>query len=170
VNPKALLYGLPPVVGPATRLLLLGSFPGLASLAAQQYYAHPRNQFWPLLSSLWGVDLRALSYPARLDELRERGLGLWDIYASCRRVGSLDSAITDAQLNPLAELAATLPSLRAAAHNGAESARAAHITRALGLPAHRLPSTSPANASWSFDRKRAAWAEVFSAHGIMPTG
>lgn len=170
MNPEALLQGLPPVVGPVTRLLLLGSFPGLASLAAQQYYAHPRNQFWPLLSSLWGIDLRALSYPARLDELRERGLGLWDIYASCRRVGSLDSAITDAELNPLAELAATLPLLRAAAHNGAESARAAHITRALGLPAHRLPSTSPANASWSFDRKRAAWAEVFSAHGIMPAG
>jgi hypoxanthine-DNA glycosylase len=170
VNPEALLQGLPPVVGPVTRLLLLGSFPGLASLAAQQYYAHPRNQFWPLLSSLWGIDLRALSYPARLDELRERGLGLWDIYASCRRVGSLDSAITDAELNPLAELAATLPLLRAAAHNGAESARAAHITHALGLPAHRLPSTSPANASWSFDRKRAAWAEVFSAHGIMPAG
>jgi hypoxanthine-DNA glycosylase len=170
VNPEALLQGLPPVVGPVTRLLLLGSFPGLASLAAQQYYAHPRNQFWPLLSSLWGIDLRALSYPARLDELRERGLGLWDIYASCRRVGSLDSAITDAELNPLAELAATLPLLCAVAHNGAESARAAHITRALGLPAHRLPSTSPANASWSFDRKRAAWAEVFSAHGIMPAG
>lgn len=170
MNPDALLLGLAPVVGPATRLLLLGSFPGLASLAAQQYYAHPRNQFWPLLSSLWGLDLRALSYPARLDELRERGLGLWDIYASCRRVGSLDSAITDAELNPLAELAETLPLLRAVAHNGAESARAAHITHALGLPAHRLPSTSPANASWSFDRKRAAWAEVFCAHGIMPAG
>ena len=96
MNPEALLRGLDPVVGPATRLLLLGSFPGLASLEARQYYAHPRNQFWPLLSSLWGVDLAARSYPARLDELRERGLGLWDIYASCRRVGSLDSAITDA--------------------------------------------------------------------------
>ena len=143
MNPKALLHGLPPVVGPATRLLLLGSFPGLASLAAQQYYAHPRNQFWPLLSSLWGVDLRALSYPARLDELRERGLGLWDIYASCRRVGSLDSEITDGELNPLAEIPATMPFLCTVAYNDAESERADHITRTRGEAGDRVPQTSP---------------------------
>ena len=162
------LQGLAAVVGPGTRLLLLGSFPSVASLAAQQYYAHPRNQFWPLLSVLWGLDLRALPYPQRLDQVRRHGLGLWDIYARCHRPGSLDSAISEAELNPLAELAASLPALVAIVHNGAESARAAKITRGLGLPVYRLPSTSPAHASWSFERKRAAWAEVFGGHGMMP--
>ena len=155
------LQGLPPVLGPRTRLLLLGSFPSVASLAAQQYYAHPRNQFWPLLGAIWGLDLRALPYTERLALLRERGLGVWDVYAGCRRQGSLDSAIEDAELNDLPGLCRRLPALQAIAHNGGESARAMRITRALGLPVHRLPSTSPANASWSFERKRAAWREVF---------
>ena len=161
-----LLQGLAPVVAPGTRLLVLGSFPSVASLAAQQYYAHPRNQFWPLLSALWGLDLVTLPYAERLAEVRARGLGIWDVYARCRRAGSLDSAITGAEPNDLRGLAATLPALAAIAHNGGESARAMKVTAALGLPVYRLPSTSPANASWSFERKRAAWGEVFAAHGI----
>ena len=165
-DPGDLLRGLAPVVGPATRLLLLGSFPSVASLAAQQYYAHPRNQFWPILSVLWGLDLRALPYAQRLAVVRAKGLGIWDVYARVRRPGSLDSAITAAELNPLAALAATLPALAAIAHNGGESARVQRITRALGLPVYRLPSTSPAHASWSFERKRAAWEQVLAAHGI----
>jgi hypoxanthine-DNA glycosylase len=162
----ALLTGLAPVAGPLTRLLVLGSFPGAASLAAQQYYGHPRNHFWPILSALWGTDLRALPYAQRLQVMQQHGLGLWDVYARCRRRGSLDTAITDAEPNALAELAATLPQLRAIAHNGGESAKAMRITRTLGLPVLRLPSTSPANASWSFDRKRAAWGEAFAEYGI----
>ena len=168
-QPDGLLTGLPAVVSPSTRLLVLGSFPGVASLQAQQYYGHARNQFWPILSVLWGLDLRAMRYAQRLEVLRAQGLGLWDVYARCRRLGSLDSAITQAQPNPLAALAATLPALAAIAHNGGESARAMKITAALGLPVYRLPSTSPANASWSFDRKLAAWAAVLGAHGMMPS-
>ena len=163
------LYGLAPVAGPATRLLLLGSFPGSASLAAQQYYGHPRNQFWPILGWLWGIDLLAQPYARRLALMQGRGLGLWDVYASCRREGSLDSAIEAAAPNDLVGLASGLPQLQAVAHNGGESARAMRVTRALGLPVYRLPSTSPANAGWSFERKRAAWAEVFAKHGMMPT-
>jgi hypoxanthine-DNA glycosylase len=160
------LQGLPPVIASNTRLVVLGSFPGVASLREQQYYAHPRNHFWPLLSALWGLDLRALPYAQRLDLLRERGLGLWDVYASCRREGSLDSAIEAAELNPLARLREWAPGLQALAHNGGESARAMRITRALGLAVHRLPSTSPANASWSFERKLAAWRAVFEQHQL----
>ena len=160
------LQGLAAVAGPATRLLLLGSFPGEASLAAQQYYGHPRNQFWPLLSAIWRVDLVPLAYADRMQALVDHGLGLWDVYASCRRQGSLDSAIRDAVPNDLPGLAARLPQLRAIAHNGGESARAMRVTGALGLPVHRLPSSSPANASWSFDRKLAAWAAVFRQHGL----
>ena len=165
----ALLQSLAPVAGPATRLLVLGSFPGVASLAAQQYYAHPRNHFWAILAALWGVDLPTLPYAARLAALRRHGLGLWDVHARCRREGSLDSAIEDAEPNDIAALARRLPRLEAIVHNGAESARAMRVTRAIGVPVYRLPSTSPANASWSFARKLAAWRAVFAAHGLAAT-
>jgi hypoxanthine-DNA glycosylase len=164
--PATLLQGLPPVAGPRTRLLVLGSFPGVASLEVNQYYAHPRNHFWPILSALWGRDLTALPYSARLAQLQSHGLGLWDVHAACRREGSLDSAIADARPNDLAGLVRRLPALVAIAHNGGESARAMRLTRVLGLPVHRLPSTSPANASWSFARKLAAWREVFESAGL----
>jgi hypoxanthine-DNA glycosylase len=160
------LTGLAPIVSPAARLIVLGSFPGAASLAAQQYYAHPRNQFWPILSALWGVDLVGLAYAQRVGELERRGLALWDVYASCRREGSLDSAIQDAVPNDLAGLRRRCPALQAVAHNGGESARHMRVTQALGLPVVRLPSTSPANASWSFERKLAAWREAFEQHGL----
>ncbi|MDE2627200.1 MAG: DNA-deoxyinosine glycosylase [Burkholderiales bacterium] len=161
-----LLEGLAPVIDARTRLVVLGSFPGVASLRAQQYYGHPRNHFWPILAALWRLDLAAAPYPHRLDAARAHGLGLWDVYARCEREGSLDSAIENARLNDLAGLAQRAPALQAIAHNGGESARAMRHTRALGLPVHRLPSTSPANASWSFERKLAAWRAVFEAHGV----
>jgi hypoxanthine-DNA glycosylase len=160
------LQGLPPVIGRDTRLLVLGSFPGVASLQAQQYYGHPRNQFWPILSAIWGVDLLGMDYAQRIAEVRRRGLGIWDVYASCRREGSLDSAIEDAELNDLGSLRRRAPGLQAVAHNGGESARVMRITRTLGLPVHRLPSTSPAHASWSFERKLAAWQAVFESMAL----
>ena len=161
------LCGLAPVVAAETRLLVLGSFPSAASLGEAQYYAHPRNQFWPILSTLWRVDLRALSYADRLTEVRRRGLGIWDVYASCRREGSLDSAIEEAAHNDIEALVATLPALRAIAHNGGESARAMKWTRGLASEVVQLPSSSPANASWSLARKVDAWRAVFSRHGLM---
>ncbi len=160
------LEGLGPVVSDRTRLVVLGSFPGVASLQAQQYYGHPRNHFWPILSALWGIDLCALDYAARLQAMLDRGVGLWDVYASCQRVGSLDSNIEAARPNDLAKLQRLAPALRAVAHNGGESARAMKRTLALGLEVIRLPSTSPANASWSFERKLAAWRAAFQRHGV----
>ncbi len=158
------LRGLPPVIDADTRVVVLGSFPGVASLAAQQYYGHPRNQFWPVLSALWGVDLTTLPYPERLQHLLRHGLGLWDVYAACRREGSLDSAINDAVPNDLASLLQRAPRLQAVAHNGGESARSMRITRALGVSVFKLPSTSPANASWSFERKLAAWRDALGVY------
>jgi hypoxanthine-DNA glycosylase len=160
------LHGLPPVLGEGTRLLVLGSFPGVASLRAGQYYGHPRNHFWPILSALWGVELGMLPYAQRLAAMQARGLGLWDVYASCRRSGSLDTAIIDAEWNHFESLRQRAPGLRAVAHNGGESARASRHLQALGFVVHRLPSTSPANASWSFDRKLAAWRKVFEDSGL----
>ena len=166
IEKGAILEGLAPVVDANTRLIVLGSFPGVASLQAQQYYGHPRNHFWPILSALWAVDLKNAPYEQRLAQARRHGLGLWDVYASCRREGSLDSAIEQAQLNDLASLKRIAPRLRAIVHNGGESARAMVHTRALGPPVARLPSTRPATASWSFERKLAAWRAAFEDHGI----
>lgn len=150
--------GLGPVLDGRTRVVVLGSFPGGRSLAMQQYYAHPQNQFWRILGAVIGVaDLPALDYAARLAQLLAHGVGLWDVYARARRAGSLDAAIEAAEPNPLATLRARAPELALVAHNGGESAKAMRITRALGVPVVRLPSTSPANASWSLARKVEAW-------------
>jgi len=166
-KPDPRLEGLPPVIGPDTRLVVLGSFPGVASLKAQAYYAHPRNQFWPLLSVLLHTDFLSLPYAERLVAMVQRGVGLWDVYRQCRRVGSLDSAIRNAEFNDLASLLERAPGLCGFAHNGGESARAMRRTAGLGLTVWALPSSSPANASWSFERKLAAWHQAFEAAGVL---
>lgn len=162
-----LLTGLAPIVSDNTAVLLLGSFPGARSLAERRYYAHPQNQFWKILQAVWPtlpLPEGAGSHEQRSDWLLDRGLGVWDVYAACRREGSLDTAIRDAVVNDIAGLA--LPRLAAIAHNGGESFRHVRHTIQLGVPVYKLPSTSPANASWSFERKLAAWREVFERHGI----
>lgn len=151
----------PPVVRPDTRVLILGSLPGERSLAEQRYYAHPRNLFWRLAGEVIGHDLETLAYDARLEALLDAGIGLWDTVASATRAGSLDAAIREAEHNPLAELVATLPELRAVAFNGATSAKIgtallAHTKLAL-LP---LPSSSPANAAIPYAEKRRLWAAI----------
>jgi hypoxanthine-DNA glycosylase len=164
------LHGLPPLVNEHTRLLVLGSFPGATSLARQQYYAHPQNSFWRILQAIWPSSAYAESldsYQKRSEWLLDRGLGLWDVYASCEREGSLDSAIRQPLVNDWAALQQRCPSLRLIAHNGAESFRHARHTSALGIPVYRLPSTSPANASWSFERKLLAWREVVGLAGLL---
>ncbi|MDY0106452.1 MAG: DNA-deoxyinosine glycosylase [Giesbergeria sp.] len=165
----ARLVGLPPVVGADTVVLVLGSFPGAASLRAQQYYAHPQNHFWRILQALWPQHLLPgpEDYAGRCSWLLARGLGLWDVYGACEREGSLDSRIRNAEVNDFARLRACCPRLAAIAHNGGESFRHARATAQLGVPVLRLPSTSPANASWSFERKRAAWGEALAAHGLL---
>ena len=160
------LLGLAPVVNGHTRLIVLGSFPGVASLKAQQYYGHPQNHFWKILGALWAEPLPQLPYAQRLDSMLAHGVGLWDVYSACEREGSLDSAIRQGELNDFAWLQAHCPRLQAIAHNGGESHKHAKHTERLGLPVHKLPSTSPANASWSFERKLAAWRQVFLQSGI----
>jgi hypoxanthine-DNA glycosylase len=152
-----LLRGLPPVVGPAPRLLVLGSFPGEASLAAARYYAHPRNQFWPIVGALLGEPLPALPYEDRLERLKARRVALWDALGACRRRGSLDAAIRDPRGNDFGTLLARMPGLGAVAFNGATAARAEPAFAARGLATYRLPSTSPAFAGLSFDAKLARW-------------
>lgn len=136
----------PPVVDRHTRLLICGSLPGEASLAAGRYYAHPHNQFWRLLSPVVGIDLHALDYDARLAALLAARIGLWDVVASASRAGSSDAAIRDADANDLASLAASLPELRAVAFNGGAAYRVGRkLLAACGSPPAivALPSSSP---------------------------
>ena len=151
-----------PVADPATaRILVLGSMPGVASLAAGQYYAHPRNQFWPIMGALFGAH-PTLPYADRLTVLRQAGIALWDVLASCERQGSLDAAIDvrTAQANDFAAFLDAHPLITRVCFNGALAetrfqrdvmphVRALHMTR--------LPSTSPAHAGMSAADKLSAW-------------
>jgi hypoxanthine-DNA glycosylase len=138
-------------------VLILGSFPSTASLAAQQYYAHPQNQFWRIVGAAIGQPLKEMDYPARIAAVQAAGIAIWDVFASCERAGSLDTAIRDAVPNPLAALKESAPALRRICFNGGMAARRIREVEALGFEAMVLPSTSPANASWSFERKLQAW-------------
>jgi len=160
--------GLPAQVNATCRVLVLGSMPGVASLQAAQYYAHPRNRFWPLMAALAGMDA-GLPYAARVRALQRAGVGLWDVIGACDRRGSLDTAIVRGSEVPNAvpALIARLPNLQAVACNGG-TAHAAFVrfvlprldTRAASLPVWSLPSTSPANAAWPLPRLQAAWQPV----------
>jgi len=147
-----------PVTRPDTRLLVLGSLPGAMSLSAARYYANPRNLFWRLIGAAIDRDLEPLDYEARLEALLDAGVGLWDTVASATRPGSLDADIRVHAASDLAALAATLPSLRAMAFNGGKAAKIGRAQMAgTSLALVDLPSSSPAHASLSFERKRDAW-------------
>lgn len=163
-----LLSGLHAQVNADCRVLVLGSMPGAASLASGQYYAHPRNRFWPLMAQLCGIDAAA-DYPARLRALQQAGVGVWDVIGQCRRRGSLDAHIVRGSEvpNALPQLLQTLPALRLVACNGAAAFQAwqrfiaPQVERA--VPVRALPSTSPANAAFTLPRLRAQWQAVADA-------
>jgi hypoxanthine-DNA glycosylase len=140
-------------------LLVLGSLPGEASLAAHRYYAHPQNQFWRLLGAALGEPLAALDYEERLARLAERGVALWDVVGEAMREGSLDGALRAVRANLLSEFVETHPRLGTIAFNGKTAARIGR--RALGDRAIPklidLPSSSPA-FTLAFATKAARWA------------
>jgi hypoxanthine-DNA glycosylase len=167
-----LLRGLPPVVDERATVLILGSFPSAQSLAAGQYYANPRNAFWPIAAELFGFDAAA-PYETRLAALRSAGVGLWDVLRACRRVGSADSAIDPKSLvvNDFGELFARYPGIARVYFNGAKAAEL-YRRRAFAaerVECRRLPSTSPAHAV-APGVKLAAWRQVISAAGTGDTG
>jgi hypoxanthine-DNA glycosylase len=150
----------PPVIDARTRVLILGSLPGDASLAAGQYYGHPRNGFWRLMEGVIGAPLVALPYEDRLARLLAHGVGLWDVIAEARRPGSLDAAIRDPAANDLIALIDTLPALRLVAFNGGTAAK--HGARLISdrVATLALPSSSPAYAARTFAEKAATWAAL----------
>jgi len=157
------VHSFPAIADPKCRVLILGSMPGKASLRAEQYYAHPQNAFWRILSELFDIPVDA-PYPSRLSGLLRNRLALWDVLRSCTRESSLDSDIVEASIvpNDFATFVAEHPDLDAICFNGAkaEACYRRHVLPKLpsrDLAYHRLPSTSPANASIPYARKLAAW-------------
>lgn len=157
-----ILSGFPPVINEATYTLILGSFPGQASLEAQQYYAFRHNQFWRLMSEVLRQDLVGRAYPQKLEMLLAHGIGLWDIFRHCERQGSLDAAIRDGQLNDFAELHRQYPLLRRVCFNGKTAARIQTWFQAQGYQTLVLPSSSPANAMRSFAEKSHDWQQIIT--------
>ena len=152
--------GFPPVTNVDTRVLILGSLPGEASLAAQQYYGNPRNAFWRLMEGVLGAPLVPLAYEARLAALLPRGVGLWDVIAEAERPGSLDAAIRDPAANDLLALVETLPALRLVAFNGGTAAKLGSRLVGDRVATLALPSSSPAHAARSFAEKAEIWGQL----------
>lgn len=155
------LRSFAPIADRGARVLILGSMPGVASLRAKQYYAHPQNQFWRILSALLSLPVD-LPYAKRVEALKTHGIALWDVLRSCERVGSLDSAIREEEPNDFARFFGKHSRIERVLFNGA---KAEAIFRHHGLAekfAHlkytRLPSTSPAHAGMNLQTKQAAWA------------
>lgn len=157
-----LLRGFPPVVDEHARVLILGSFPSAQSLALGQYYANPRNAFWPITGELFGFDAAA-PYETRLAALQSAGVALWDVLQACRRAGSADSAIEPNSLS-VNDFGGLFTRHRTIARVYFNGAKAAELYRKLAaaderLRYRRLPSTSPAHAVRP-GAKLAAWREI----------
>ncbi|MBC3886535.1 DNA-deoxyinosine glycosylase [Undibacterium griseum] len=159
-NAAGQLSGFPPVIHADTHTLILGSFPGNASLLAGQYYAFRHNQFWRLLSAVVERDLTALDYPDKLVALLQQGIGLWDIFRHCQRQGSLDTAIRNGELNDFSALHQQYPLLQRVCFNGQTAARLQRWFREQGFQTLVLPSSSPAHASKSFAQKCLEWQQL----------
>ncbi len=164
----ARVTGFEPVADQRARILILGSMPGVASLQAGQYYGLPRNAFWPIMGRLFGAGPE-LPYEQRLQVLKDQRIALWDVLAQCNRPGSLDSAIDmkTARPNDFRSLFRRHRSIRQVFFNGAKAAELyrRHVLPEIELEAPyltytRLPSTSPAMASLSFEQKLEAWSAL----------
>lgn len=153
-----------PHIAPDTRLLILGSLPGVRSLAQQQYYAHPTNQFWRLLGEVIDQPLADLPYGDRLVALREAKVGLWDVIRSAERHMSSDSQIREAEAHDLAALIAELPDLCMIAFNGGKAAAIGRkqLPPLEGIAIVDLPSSSAAHTI-GFAAKRDRWLALRGA-------
>ena len=163
VRPDVAVRGFAPVAADDARVLVLGSMPGVASLRQAQYYAHPRNAFWPLAAQIFGFD-PGMDYDERLRALQANGVALWDVLQACERPGSLDADIRRDTLvpNDFGAFLARHPSIMRICFNGAKAAAMfrRHVLPGLPgapLPCVELPSTSPAHAAASFAQKLASW-------------
>ena len=165
----SIVKSFPPLLAPRPKVLVLGSIPGGESLRRGEYYAHPRNAFWPIMGEICGFDPSRMPYQERCRQLGEIGIAVWDMLESCQRKGSLDSAIASDSERPnnIRGLLQTQPSIRAVCCNGhkALSLFHQHVGEIPGgTKVLRLPSSSPANARMRLQEKLVAWRAVIEPH------
>lgn len=155
-----IIQSFAPIAAADAEILILGSMPGVASLEANQYYAHPRNAFWPIMGELYGAGWDK-SYAERHDILTSQGVAVWDVLKLCQREGSLDANIKAEVSNDFADFFAAHPNIRRIALNGGKAAKSfekhAGSLAPSGTVTLPLPSTSPAHASMRVETKCARW-------------
>ncbi|HJV66301.1 MAG TPA: DNA-deoxyinosine glycosylase [Geomonas sp.] len=167
------IEGLPPVVGPSPKVLILGTFPGEESLRQNQYYAHPRNLFWEIMGQVCGAG-RDIKYEDRLNILKNSQIALWDVLKSCSRHGSLDTDIRNGfyEVNDFKKFLAE-HDIKAICFNGKKAEELFKKIPASTLPElpmlSRLPSTSPANAGIPKDTKICQWLLIKKHLECAPT-
>lgn len=169
------VHSFAPLAQATARVLILGSMPGTASLQAGQYYAHPRNAFWPIMEAVLGVGV-ALPYAERCERLTGRGVAVWDVLRSCSRPGSLDAAIDSDSMvaNDFPRFFHDHPGIRGVCCNGGTAYQVfrRRVVPMLPdawreLPLLRLPSTSPAHASLSVAQKTSHWRSALQELGVV---
>ena len=160
--PSEVLYGLPPIIDDGAQSLILGNMPSVMSLGAQHYYANPRNAFWRITGEIFGFDAAA-PYDVRTAALTAHGIALWDVLRSCRRIGSLDSAVEPDSMvaNDFGELFEQYPDISRVYFNGAAAEKNFNRLVRVAPDFHyrRLPSTSPAQ-TMRYEDKLAAWRVI----------
>lgn len=165
----SIIHGFPPIIGHRAKILVLGSMPGEASLAANRYYAHQRNAFWPIMMQ-WLKIRPDACYETKIATLESSPIALWDVLKSCERFGSLDSSIKP-ETQTINDFQTFFSAHREITHVFFNGGKAEHCFKRYVLSEHdsgslrlvRLPSTSPANARLSFDQKCRIWHEMIEA-------
>ena len=152
------ISSFPPIINNESKILILGSIPGVKSLEMQQYYAHPQNKFWKIICEIFNEDFTT-DYSERIKILEKHHIALWDVIDTCERKGSLDSEIRNEEANKIEELLQNFPNIKAIFCNGQKSHK--NLQKILGkkfrMPIIVLPSTSPANAGLSYFDKLKSW-------------
>ncbi|MCO7175169.1 DNA-deoxyinosine glycosylase [Sporolactobacillus kofuensis] len=160
------IYSMPEIVGNDAHILVLGSMPGGVSLAQQQYYANPRNQFWMIVYALIGKTYENPSYAEKIDVLKKHHIALWDSIHYCVRKGSLDSAIKDEEPNDILSLLSAHPGIQAIAFNGSKSFAVFKKHFKLTVPPDialiKMPSTSPTPSRYpkTLEQKIEDWSKI----------
>ena len=146
-----------PIIDKESKILILGSIPGVKSLEMQQYYAHPQNQFWRIIFHLFNENYTS-DYVEKLQVLKRNKIALWDVIDTCERKGSLDSEIRNEETNDIRQLLKNYPNIKAIFCNGQKSFK--NLQKILGkecaIPIFVLPSTSPLHTI-SFEKKLREW-------------
>ena len=155
------ISSFPPIANKDSKILILGSIPGVKSLEMQQYYAHPQNKFWKIICEIFNEEFTT-NYQQRIEILEKHHIALWDVIDTCERKGSLDSEIRNEEANKIEELLQNFPNIKAIFCNGQKSHK--NLQKILGkkfrLPIIVLPSTSPAYAGLKYEEKLLSWQEI----------